>query len=112
MRQPNKKSASRGLLKKIQSGNKLLKPEMNSKERTGASSLEKLFMAQLKHIYDVEQRLMELLPRVKQGCTTEELENAFELHTIQTEIQAKRLEKIFSMLKPEVTLDPAFIINR
>jgi ferritin-like metal-binding protein YciE len=99
-------------LKKIQPREKLQKPEQSSgdrpglsrqggSERPGGSSLERLFMAQLKDIYYVEKRLMELLPRIKQGCTTEELEDAFELHTVQTEKQAKRLEKIFAMLKQE-----------
>ena len=101
MRQSNKKSTSPEGLKKIQPREKLQKSEQTPKERTGGSSLERLFMAQLKDIYYVEKRLMELLPRIKQGCTTEELEDAFELHTQQTAKQAKRLEKIFSMLKQE-----------
>jgi ferritin-like metal-binding protein YciE len=49
----------------------------------------------------VEKRLMELLPKIKEGCTTEELEDAFDLHIQQTEKQAKRLEKIFNILKKE-----------
>lgn len=73
----------------------------SSHRMPGASSLERLFMAQLKDIYYVEKRLMELLPKIKGGCTTEELEDAFDLHIQQTEKQAKRLEKIFSMLKQE-----------
>ncbi len=73
----------------------------SSRKEGGSSSLERLFMAQLKDIYYVEKRLMELLPKIKEGCTTEELEDAFDLHLQQTEKQAKRLEKIFSMLKQE-----------
>jgi len=109
MAQTRKKSMheSAGAARKMHGEQMTAKPDSEKsagstgRKSSGASSLEKLFMAQLKDIYYVEKRLMELLPKIKDGCTTEELEDAFDLHIQQTEKQSKRLEKIFSMLKQE-----------
>ena len=67
------------------------------------SLLEKFFTDQLKDIYYAEQQLLKALPEMQQASTTEELGDAFQEHTKQTERQIKRLEKIFQLLgqKPE-----------
>ena len=62
------------------------------------SQLEKFFHDQLKDIYYAEQQLLKALEEMKQACTTEELEDAFENHRQQTERHVKRLEKVFTML--------------
>jgi ferritin-like metal-binding protein YciE len=102
MKQPGKKTSAATGLDRV--GKEPAEQRPAGKQvtgKSGASSLERLFMAQLKDIYYVEKRLMELLPKIKEGCTTEELDNAFDLHIQQTEKQAKRLEKIFTILKHE-----------
>lgn len=70
---------------------------MNDNHSNG-NLLEKFFQDQLKDIYYAEQQLMKALPEMQAACTTEELEDAFEEHRMQTERHIKRLEKIFSMI--------------
>jgi ferritin-like metal-binding protein YciE len=70
----------------------------NGQQNGGESLLEKFFIDQLKDIYYAEQQLVKALPEMKKACTTEELEDAFEDHTKQTERHVKRLEKIFAQL--------------
>ena len=69
----------------------------NGDESEG-SLLEKFFVDQLKDIYYAEQQLVKALPEMKQAATTEELEDAFELHLKQTERHITRLEKVFKLL--------------
>lgn len=69
-----------------------------SEALTKESRLEKFFHDQLKDIYYAEQQLIKALQEMKEACTTEELEDAFEDHLKQTERHIKRLEKIFMML--------------
>lgn len=61
--------------------------------------LEKFFLGQLKDIYYAEQQMLKALKEMKAACTTEELEDAFENHHMQTEKQIKRLDKVFQLLK-------------
>src|SRR6188474_40628 len=61
--------------------------------------LEKFFLDQLKDIYYAEQQMLKALKEMKAACTTEELEDAFESHYMQTERQVKRLDKVFQLLK-------------
>lgn len=60
-----------------------------------SSLLEKFFTDQLKDIYYAEQQLLKALEEMKTAATTEELEDAFEMHRKQTERHVKRLEKVF-----------------
>ena len=60
--------------------------------------LEKFLTDQLKDIYYAEQQLLKGLEEMKQACTTEELEDAFEQHKRQTERHVKRLEKVFTLI--------------
>ncbi|HEV7782865.1 MAG TPA: ferritin-like domain-containing protein [Chitinophagaceae bacterium] len=67
----------------------------SSKKET---QLEKFFLDQLKDIYYAEQQLVKAIPEMKEACTTEELQDAFDDHLKQTERHVKRLERIFNML--------------
>jgi ferritin-like metal-binding protein YciE len=62
------------------------------------SLLEKFFIDQLKDIYYAEQQLLKAIPKMAQACSTEELEDAFNVHLRQTERQVKRLEKVFQTI--------------
>ena len=62
------------------------------------SLLEKFFTDQLKDIYYAEQQLLKAIPKMAQASTTEELEDAFNDHTRQTERHVKRLEKVFQLI--------------
>ena len=67
------------------------------------SYLQKFFIDQLMDIYYAENELMKGLELLKKSTTTEELEDAFEVHLKQTEKQIKRLDKVFHLIrkKPE-----------
>jgi len=62
------------------------------------TTMEELFLGELRDLYDVEKQLMEALPEMARAASSEELRNAFEEHLEHTEIQAKRLERIFEVL--------------
>ena len=64
--------------------------------------LEKFFHDQLKDIYWAEKALLKALPKMQKKATTEELQQAFEDHTVATQEHAKRLEQVFEMFGKKV----------
>ena len=60
--------------------------------------LEKFFEDALKDIYWAEKHLTKALPKMKKAATTEELQNAIEEHTSQTQEHVSRLEQVFELL--------------
>jgi ferritin-like metal-binding protein YciE len=67
------------------------------------SYLQKFFTEQLKDIYYAEKELLKGLEEMKNAVSTEELQDAFEQHKMQTERHVKRLEQVFKLIrqKPE-----------
>jgi ferritin-like metal-binding protein YciE len=66
--------------------------------------LEKLFHDMLKDIYWAEKHLLQALPDMQKAATTNELQDAFEDHLLQTQKQVVRLERVFRLLgKPAET---------
>lgn len=63
--------------------------------------LHKFFVDQLKDMYYAEKKLVEALREMKEACTTEELEDAFDDHIKQTERHVRRLEKVFHSIGKE-----------
>lgn len=61
-------------------------------------SLEKLFIDNLKDVYNAEKQLVKALPRMAKAATDSELQTAFTNHFRQTEKQVERLEQIFREL--------------
>jgi ferritin-like metal-binding protein YciE len=74
------------------------KNDRSATENHKPSYLQKFFVDMLKDIYYAEQALLKALPEIKNACTTEELEDAFEAHMRQTERHVKRLEKVFRLI--------------
>lgn len=62
------------------------------------SQLEKLFHDSLKDIYWAEKHLTKELPKMQKAATTQELKDAIEEHTTQTEEHVARLEQVFEMM--------------
>lgn len=62
------------------------------------SQLEKFFMDALKDIYWAEKHLTKELPRMQKAATTQELKDAIDEHTAQTEEHVARLEQVFEMM--------------
>lgn len=60
--------------------------------------LYKFFTDMLKDMYFAEKHILEALPKMQEGATTEELQDAFEDHYLMTQKQVSRLEKVFKLL--------------
>jgi len=59
------------------------------------NDLQKLFIEELADIYDAENQLINILPKLAQEAHSEELRHAFEEHLEQTKYHARRLEEAF-----------------
>jgi len=60
-----------------------------------ATSLQELFVEELRDAYDGEKRLTKALPRMAKAAESEELRAAFTNHLRETERQIQRLEQVF-----------------
>ena len=60
-----------------------------------ATSLQELFVEELRDAYDGERRLTKALPRMAKAAESEELRAAFTNHLRETERQIQRLEQVF-----------------
>ncbi len=58
-------------------------------------SLEKLFIEELRDIYNAEKQLTRALPRMAKAAESPDLERAFTSHLKETEGQIQRLERVF-----------------
>ena len=67
-------------------------------ESVKLTSLQDLFVKELKDIYNVEKQLLISLPKVIEATTSPELKETFEDHLDVTEVHVKRLEEVFSLL--------------
>ena len=61
-------------------------------------SLEKLFLEELKDIYNAEKQITRALPRMAKAAESPELQQAFTKHLKETEGQIQRLERVFKEL--------------
>src|SRR5438874_13680639 len=61
-------------------------------------TLQKLYVDELRDLYNAENQLLKALPKMAKAASAEELKNAFETHLDQTETNVERLENIFSQL--------------
>jgi ferritin-like metal-binding protein YciE len=61
-------------------------------------TLQKLYINELRDLYNAENQLLKALPKMAKGASSEELKTAFENHLEQTETHVERLEEIFEEL--------------
>ena len=61
-------------------------------------NLEKLWVEELKDLYDAEKQITEALPKMVKAAETPELRQAFEYHLEQTEEHVQRLEEVLEEL--------------
>jgi ferritin-like metal-binding protein YciE len=66
------------------------------------NTLQDLFLAQLKDLYDAEHRLTEAIPKMADAAHSADLKQAFQQHHEETETHVIRLEQIFR----EMGLEP------
>jgi ferritin-like metal-binding protein YciE len=62
------------------------------------ATMQKLFLDEIRDLYDAEKQLTKALPEMADAATTEELRNAFTDHLEQTKGHVQRLEQIFEAL--------------
>jgi ferritin-like metal-binding protein YciE len=62
------------------------------------TSLQHLYLHQLRDIYDAEQQLLSTLPQIVKATTSNKLKQAFDQHLQQTEDHVQRLIQIFDDL--------------
>ena len=61
-------------------------------------TLQKLYIDELRDLYNAENQLLKALPKMAKGASSEELKNALENHLAQTETHVERLEQVFEEL--------------
>lgn len=64
-----------------------------------ATSLQELFVEELRDMYDGEKRLLRALPKMARAATSEDLQTAFDTHTRETAKQVSRLEQVFRSMR-------------
>ena len=62
-------------------------------------SLRNLYIEELRDLYSAEKQLVQALPKMAKGATSQELKQAFETHLQQTEEHVRRLEQIFEQME-------------
>ena len=62
------------------------------------NTLHKLYINELRDLYNAENQLLKALPKMAKGASSQELKNAFERHLQQTETHVERLEQVFKEL--------------
>lgn len=63
-----------------------------------ASSMQELFLDQLRDLYNAEKQITAALPKIAKAATDEKLREAFEGHLEETHGHVERLERIFQDL--------------
>src|SRR5262249_55177024 len=61
-------------------------------------TLEDLFLAELRDVYDAQRQLGQALPRLARTAANDELRGAFDQHLGETEGQVERLERVFELV--------------
>jgi ferritin-like metal-binding protein YciE len=63
------------------------------------AGLKKLYIEELKDLYNSETQLVKALPKMAKAASSDELRSGFEEHLEQTKGHVQRLEQIFEMLE-------------
>ena len=66
-------------------------------------TLRKLYIEELRDVYNAENQLVKALPKMARGASSDELKQAFEDHLEQTKGHVDRLEEIFEALGAKPT---------
>jgi ferritin-like metal-binding protein YciE len=66
-------------------------------------SLEKLYIDELRDLYNAENQLLKALPKMAKHASHDELKQAFETHLNQTQEHVERLDEIFEELDEKPT---------
>lgn len=61
-------------------------------------TVDKLFINELKDLYNAEKQITRALPKMAKAATSDELRRAFETHLEETHHQIERLDRVFEMI--------------
>src|SRR5207237_261724 len=61
-------------------------------------TMEDLFLAEIKDLYDAEKQLVKALPKMAEAATSEQLRGLLTEHLAQTKGHVERLETVFSRI--------------
>ncbi|EEF59090.1 ferritin-like domain-containing protein [Pedosphaera parvula] len=70
------------------------------------NDLEKLFLSELRDIYDGEQKLVEALPTMAESAESADLKSSFSKHLEETKGHVNRLEQVFRAIGQEPSRKP------
>lgn len=59
-------------------------------------SLDKLYLHELKDLYNAEAQILKALPKMAKAATSSKLADAFKEHVAETRVHIERLERIFN----------------
>lgn len=62
------------------------------------NDLEKLFVSELKDLYDCEQQLVKALPEMEKNASSGQLKTVFHEHLAETKNHVNRLERVFKTI--------------
>src|SRR3954451_16229273 len=62
------------------------------------NTLKKLYIEELRDLYNAENQLLKALPKMAKGASSDELRQAFEDHLEETKGHVERLDEIFEEL--------------
>lgn len=82
----------------ISSSKKQYQKNSNSASRISETPFEKLFLDLLKDTLGAEKSIVEVMPKVIDAATADNLKDAFEEHLSATQKQVLRLEHVFKLL--------------
>lgn len=66
-------------------------------------TLHKLYVEELRDVYNAENQLLKALPKMAKGASSDELRQAFEDHLEETQNHIERLDEIFEALDEKAT---------
>ncbi len=69
-------------------------PAPDSSSKMKLSTLEDLYIHEIKDLYSAEKQIAKVLPKMAKAASNKELAAGFEAHLVQTKAQVVRLEKI------------------
>ena len=67
------------------------------------TTMEELFIEELRDLYDAETQLTRALPKMAKAAASDQLRDAFEEHLAQTENHVERLKRIFELSSEKPT---------
>jgi ferritin-like metal-binding protein YciE len=71
---------------------------ISNKNKKQYDSLHELLILKLQSLYDTEQELLKVLPKLAQAAANQELKDAFEMHEGETKRHVERLEQAMQLL--------------